>query len=98
MGGDRFNPVDMDATFEKQEIVDDESNAFSERGPDRYLLHLSASYRLNRRSFSSVWSFNVLNALGDQDYYGHIFNLKHHRIDPDKSRIVIPNLSYKIEF
>lgn len=98
LGGDRFNPVDVDATFEKQEIVDDESNAFSERGPDRYLLHLSASYRLNRRSFSSVWSINVLNALGDQDYYGHIFNLKHHRIEPDKSRIVIPNLSYKIEF
>lgn len=97
-GGDRIHPVDVAASLSRQDIVEDYSRAFEDQKPDSHLLHLTLSYRINKKKHSSLWSLQLLNALGAQDFYGYRYNFKEHTIDPDEETVVIPNLSYKIMF
>jgi len=53
---------------------------------------------LMRVSYSSVWSLQVLNATGTQEFSNHYYNLKTGGINIKKESIMIHNLSYKIEF
>ena len=47
---------------------------------------------------SSVWSLQVLNSSNTKEFDGDIFNSQTQTIEKDYVGIIIPNLSYKIEF
>jgi len=98
MGGERLNPVLEQETLLQGETVEDFQNAFSISSAARNLLHLSFSYRVNHQKFSGIWSLQVLNALGSSEQFADQYNFKYQRIDSDSEVLVIPNLSYKIEF
>jgi hypothetical protein len=97
-GGDRQTPVDEDATYLIREVVYDESRAFEEQKPTVFYLHLTLNYRKNKQRHASIWSFQVLNALGAPEYFGYRFNYQDDTIDRDEQTIIIPNISYKIVF
>lgn len=97
-GGDRLTPVDEDATYTAKEVVYDESRAFEDRNPTTYYAHFTLNYRKNKPRHASIWSFQVLNALGSPEYFGYRYNYIDDSIDRDKQTIVIPNISYKIVF
>ena len=97
-GGDRIHPVDIDASLAAKDIVEDMSNPFGAQKPDNYLLHITLTYRKNKKKHSSLWSLQLLNVLGDKENYGFRYNYIENTIDPDEETVVIPNLSYKLEF
>jgi hypothetical protein len=97
-GGDRQTPVDEDATYQMKEVVYDQTRAFEETKPTVYYLHFTLNYRKNKPRHASIWSFQILNALGAPEYFGYRYNYLNNTIDIDKQTIVIPNISYKIEF
>ena len=97
-GGDRQTPVDEAATYAMREVVYDDSHAFAEQKPTVYYLHITINYRKNKPNHSSIWSFQILNALGAPEYFGYRFNYRDDTIDRDEQTIVIPNISYKIVF
>lgn len=97
-GGDHQTPVDEAATYELHEVVYDQSRAFEEQKPTVYYLHVTLNYRKNKPRHASIWSFQILNALGAPEYFGYRYNYLSNTIEPDKQTIVIPNISYKIEF
>jgi len=45
-----------------------------------------------------VWSLQVLNALSVEEYERDFYNLQTGQIDTRYSGIMVPELSYKIEF
>ena len=96
--GDWINPVDTPASLESQDIVDDYSRTMEEQLPNSYLLHVTLTYRKNRKKVSSLWSLQILNALGNSQSFGYRYNFRDQTIDPDKETVVIPNLSYKFQF
>ena len=98
LGGDRLHPVDIPASLEEQDIVEDLSRPFADQKPDASILHLTLTYRINKRKHSSLWSLQVLNVLAAKENYGYRYNYRTHHIEPNNDAIVIPNLSYKIEF
>ncbi len=61
-------------------------------------VHFTASYKINKKNSSREIAFKLLNVTGQPDFYGHKYNLINNRIDQDQASIVIPNLSYKIQF
>jgi len=61
-------------------------------------LHLTVNYRKNKPNHASIWSFQILNALGAPEYFGYRYNYMKDTIDRDEQTIVIPNISYKIVF
>jgi hypothetical protein len=40
----------------------------------------------------------MINTTMNEEYFGHQYNFKTRRIDLDKEVVIIPNISYKIEF
>ncbi len=81
-----------------KEVFYDETRAYANQEPMVVYGDLTLEYRKNRSNISSVWSLQIINLTGYKEYYGHVYNLQHNRIDEDRERIVVPNLSYKIEF
>ena len=98
MGGDRETPVDEDVTYLAKEVIYDDSRAFEDQKPTTFYVHFTFNFRKNKARHASIWSFQILNALGSPEYFGYRYNYKDDTIDPDKQTIVIPNISYKIVF
>ena len=40
----------------------------------------------------------IINLTGYKDFYGHRYNFFTHRVDANNESIIIPNISYKIDF
>lgn len=98
MGGDRISPVDQAASQAAGEVVYDETRAFSDQKPDNYHLHLGMFYRKNRAKHASIWSVQLINIVGSKEFYGYKYNLTTDQIEKDEEMIVLPQISYKIEF
>jgi hypothetical protein len=53
---------------------------------------------VNKAHRAGIWSFHILNALGNKEFRGYEINEKTGLPEKKFDRIVVPNLSYKIEF
>lgn len=101
LGGNRIEPIDMEASMQQRDVVYGETNgnlAFSDKHDDLPVVSFTFSYRKNKPKYSSVWSFQVLNATGTKEFSNDYYNIKTGKIDTKYDGIMIPNLSYKIEF
>lgn len=97
-GGERYSPLNEPASALKQDAVYDESNPYSRRLPPAFLGHFTVSYTVNKYHLSHEFAIKVLNATGYKDFYGHRYNFKTGNMEEEREAIVIPNVSYKIEF
>jgi hypothetical protein len=98
MGGDRLTPILEQESIQRQEIVYDYSKAYSEKEKDAILLSFSVSYRINKKNHTGIWSLHLMNALGNPEFRGYEINSKTGLPEKKFDTIVVPNLSYKIEF
>lgn len=101
LGGNRIEPINMEASMQQRDIVYGETGgnvAFSKSHEALPVISFTLSYRKNKSKYSSVWSFQVLNASGSEEYANDFYNLKTNKIDTKYDGLVIPNISYKIEF
>lgn len=98
MGGDRYTALLYDETLVSGELTYDYSHAFERQEDPAHVLSLSFSYRKNKTNHASIWSLHILNVLGYAEYRGYDFNLQTGMPEQQFDRIVVPNLSYKIEF
>lgn len=98
MGGTRIIPLNIEETFVQKQIVEDFGRAYEQQLPDAPILSLAASYRKNRSHYSSIWSFHLINALANKHFQDYEFNVKKMKIEKNEDLLLIPNLSYKIEF
>jgi hypothetical protein len=101
MGGNRKEPIDRQASVIDKEAVYGEANgatAFNDRFADTPIFSFTLSYRKNKPNYSSVWSLQVLNATGTKEFSNDYYNIKTGQIENKFEGIMLPNLSYKIEF
>jgi len=101
LGGNRMEPIDMEASIQAQDVVYGETDgnaAFSKKYDDLPVFSFTLSYRKNKAKYSSVWSLQVLNSGGAEEYSNDFYNLKTNTIDTKYDGLVIPNISYKIQF
>ena len=96
-GGHRYSPVDQTASADVREVVFDESMVFSERAPAQAVVDLTITYRRNKRRYASAWALQVKNVLGAGLLY-HDFDYTTGRVEELHDAIVLPVLSYKVEF
>jgi len=97
-GGDRYSPIDLIASQQKEETIYDEKNPFSKQLSPAFLSHFTVSYKINKKKLSHEFAVKVINATNYKDYYGHRYNFKTHTVDAEREAVMIPNISYKIEF
>jgi hypothetical protein len=98
LGGQRMTPIDRGLTERYGEIVYDYSRDFEDQKPMVYHLNASITYRINKKRHASTWTLQVINLLGTEEYYGYEYNYRTETIDEGSVRVVVPSISYKIEF
>lgn len=97
-GGERYSPILESQSVAAKRVIFDESRAFSEQFRTLTYADLTVNYRINHRKSSSVFSFQMKNVLGAPIYIDHNYNYQTGQIELSKATLVIPNISYKIEF
>ncbi|HJV18418.1 MAG TPA: carboxypeptidase-like regulatory domain-containing protein [Sediminibacterium sp.] len=97
-GGSRYSPVNEALSYAAKDILYDEKNAFSMQVTPSLNIHFTASYKINRKKTSREFALKILNLTNQSDFYGFKYNSRTNRIEKDLSSVIIPNLSYKIEF
>ena len=97
-GGDRYSPIDLQNSIIKQDVVFDESKAFSQQLSPSFVTHFTFLYRVNKKKTSQEIALKVLNATQYKEFYDFRFNYKTQSVNEHREAIVIPNLSYKIDF
>ncbi|MFH1570224.1 MAG: hypothetical protein ABIL09_19690, partial [Gemmatimonadota bacterium] len=98
MGGERRHPPDAAASARVGELVEDETRAFEDRYPVYLNLDFTVTWRTDRPAWSSVWALQVKNVLGRAQSEGYVYDYRKGRVVDDNMVIVVPVLSYKIEF
>ena len=98
MGGDRFSPVDYENSILNQDVVFDETKAYSSRLSPILVGSFTVSYRINRKKLSHELAFKMLNCTGYAEYFNHAFNYQTQKVDIIRDGIAMPNIYYKIEF
>lgn len=97
-GGERYSPILESQSVAQKRVIYDESRAFSEQFRTLTYADLTVNYRINHRKSSSVFSFQMKNVFGAPIYIDHNYNYQTGQIELSKATLVIPNISYKIEF
>ena len=97
-GGARRSPANIAKTIAAQEVISDESRAFEEQDAGKAMLDISITYRKNKARYSSVWALQLMNALGSPTASYYEFDYELDKVQLVEEMIVVPSLSYKIEF
>ena len=97
-GGARRSPANIAKTIAAQEVISDESRAFEEQDASKAMLDISITYRKNKARYSSVWALQLMNALGSPTDSYYEFDYELDKVQLVEEMIVVPSLSYKIEF
>jgi hypothetical protein len=97
-GGDRYSAIDPVKSIARQEVVFNEQEAFSNQLTPSFTTHVTFLYRINRKKTTSEFALKILNAAQYNEFYEFRYNYKTQRVIEHRESIVIPNLSYKIEF
>jgi hypothetical protein len=98
MGGDKESPVDGVKTKQFRSIYFDETKAFTKQMPTTQFADLTITYRINKPGHSSVWALQIKNVTGAPFYSGYAYYYKTGKISNEGTVVVLPLLSYKIEF
>jgi hypothetical protein len=98
IGGDRISPVLMAESIQNKTVYYDESKAYEIQTKAARYLDLTLTYRINKSKHSSVWALQIKNVLGSKNYEGYSYLYKTQTIENKGYTVILPILSYKIEF
>lgn len=98
LGGERKTPINTSESIKQKYVVYDESRAFDQQYPATYYLDFTVTYRTNKKHYSGTWALQIKNLLGSPIYSGPAYNYKTKSIEELKVSMVLPVLSYRIDF
>lgn len=101
LGGNRLEAIDATSSMAAHKVIYGETNssiAYDKQLKDMPVFSIGASYRRNKPRYASIWSFQIINALNAEEFVEDYYNVKSHTIEQKYDKIIVPNISYKIEF
>lgn len=97
-GGERTSPVNYNLSLMEKRVIYSESMAFSKQLPSACFADITITFRNNKEKFAGIWALQVKNVLGAKMYDGYSFNYNENKVVLNKYVVVLPVLSYKVEF
>lgn len=101
LGANRAEAIDIEASNAAKEVVYGETDgnlSFENRYDDMPVFSFTFSYRKNKPKYSSVWSIQILNLTATEEYNGDYYYLNTEQVVTTYDGIMLPNISYRIEF
>ena len=97
-GSERYSPVDELESANQETAVYNENTPFSKSLSPAFVGFIGAKYCINRKRVSHEFAVQIINFTGYKDYYGHRFNHKTGKVEPEREANMVPEISYKISF
>ena len=97
-GGDRYSPINEALSEEHKDAIYDERNPYSCQLSPILLGHLTCSYKINKKYIAHEFAIKIMNITGYKEFYGHRYNFQKNTVEAERDPIIMPNISYKIEF
>ncbi|MDR1346827.1 MAG: TonB-dependent receptor, partial [Prevotellaceae bacterium] len=97
-GGDRYSPIETDLSIARQDVVFDETRAYSQQFSPAFTTHFTASYKLNKKKTAHEFALKILNLTQYKEYLGFRYNYQTRTVDADREATFVPNISYRIDF
>lgn len=97
-GGDHYSPVDITESVANQDVVFDETEAYSLQYSPSLVSHFTASYKINKKTTAHEIALKVINLTQYKEHLGFLYNYQTKTVDANREATFIPNISYKIEF
>ncbi len=98
LGGKRTSPVDDEQSALTRDVVYDYSKLYEDQEPGTYFVSATLNYRINKMKHSGIWSLQVINLFLTKENYGLFYNYKTNRVERWEFAVMVPNISYRIEF
>ena len=97
-GGRRTTPVNDIESDLTQDVVYHYSQLYEDKEPDKIHVSATVNYRINKKYHSSIWSLQMVNIFMAKENYGLYYNYKTRQVERFEFAVLVPNISYKIEF
>lgn len=97
-GGNRYTPIDLEASRISGEEETFVGKEFSESVPDYMRLDLTSSYRINGKKVAHIISLQVQNVTNRENIFGYSYNENKETIEEEYQFGILPILKYRIEF
>jgi hypothetical protein len=97
-GGERYIPVNEAASIAAKELVFDNEQAYETQLSPEFIAHFTIAYKINRNKLAHEFALKIFNATGNEEFSGYQYNYRNNRPEMYMGAVVIPNISYKIEF
>jgi hypothetical protein len=97
-GGERYVPIDEAATLAAKNIVYDYARSYEPQMKPEIISHFTIGYKINRERLAHEISLKMINVTGSEEFGGYYYNYRTDRPEKYMGAVVIPNISYKIEF
>jgi hypothetical protein len=97
-GGDHYSPINTIESQAAQVAVFEESRAFSKQFSPAFTGYFTASYKINKKKSAHEIALKIINITNYKEFTGFQYNYQAQRIDERREALMLPNLSYKIEF
>ena len=98
IGGQRYSPIDLDASIAAGHEITNELEPFSAKGDDIFRTDFSIGLRRNRKNITTEWKIDVQNILNNQTVLGEDYVHATESISKSTQLGMLPTLSYKISF
>lgn len=98
IGGNRYTPIDLEASKNEGYQVYDENRTFACKGDDVFFINIGFTYRRDRKKTTHELMFDVRNVTNNKATVMEYYNGWTGQIEKSTQLPMIPNISYSIKF
>lgn len=97
-GGDRYTPVDVATSAAIQDVAYQTPFTFGRQFAPAFVGHFTASYKINAARVAHTIALKIINATMYKEFQDFKYNVQTKSVDEYREALVVPNISYKVEF
>ncbi len=98
IGGNRYTPIDLDASIAADRTVLFEDKAWESKAPAIFIPNFGFTYRVNKAKVSHSFKIDVQNVANNQSKLSPYYNSRTQKIEWNTQLSMVPNLIYTIKF
>ena len=97
-GGQRFSPIDLEASIAENREVRIDDLAFTEQYSAYFRWDLKFTFRMNRAKYAQQWSVDLRNLTNNPNIFSENFNARSGQLETRYQIGFFPDIQYRIYF
>lgn len=98
IGGHRYNPIDLTESINKGYTIYNESNYFSKKADDIFIMNLALTYRRNREKTTHELKLDIQNLTNNQAFVTEWYDDMNQQAERGYQLAIMPTIIYTIQF